>query len=435
MGNPLFEFGILVVLLIINGFFSGSELGVVSARKSRLHSQAVSGSRGAQRALDLAERPGAFLATVQIGITLIGTISAVFAGGSLTRYVAAALEPLVGDAAGAAASVVVVLLVTFLSLILGELAPKNIALRNPEALATRVAPFFTGLSKIARPFVWLLETTTKGLLWLLGIRGEPAENITEEDVKALVAQAAESGSLEAGETERIEHVLRFNDRRVRELMTPRGDGIVLQLTCSLNEVIEQVLSHPHDRYPVVDGQGEVLGQLSVVDLLRAQSSGEDWRNLVSPVAFVPETAWAEDVLTRLTSQGHQQLAIAVDEYGLFTGLLTSSDLLMELAGAEGPVDSDQLVRRDDGSYLVDGSMPMHDVRDVLPLPVLAREDFSTLAGYMLEALGEFPQVGSQAEVHGWTLEVVDLDGPRIDRLLITPPDGVVLLTGALADRL
>ncbi|MEF2280488.1 hemolysin family protein [Deinococcus sp. YIM 134068] len=427
MGNPFVEFGLLVLLLIVNGFFSGSELGVMSARKSRLHAQATAGHGGARRALDLAERPGIFLATVQIGITLIGTISAIFAGGSLTGPLEDLLRPLFGDRADTAASIAVVLLVTFLSLVLGELAPKSIALRNPEALAARVAPFFQVLSLVARPVVWLLETTTRGLLWVIGIRGEPQEKVTEEDVRALALQAAESGGLEEGETERIDRVLRFNDRRARELMTPWNDVVTINVTLPLSRVVDQVLAAPHDRYPAVDEGGEVLGQLNVVDVLRASRTGEALLELLHPVVYMPETAWAEDVLTRLTSEGHRRLAIAVDEYGTLSGLLTSTDLLTELAGADTPEDEHLIVRREDGSYLVDGSVPMHDLRDTLPLPRQGREEFSTLAGYVLEALGEFPQVGSQAGVEDWTLEVVDLDGTRIDRVLIFPPRDVVVI--------
>ncbi|MBB5234650.1 CNNM domain-containing protein [Deinococcus budaensis] len=427
MGNPLIEFGILVLLLILNGFFSGSELGVMASRKSRLQARASAGHGGARRALDLAERPGIFLATVQIGITLIGTISAIFAGGSLTGPAEALLRPLFGPAAATAASVAVVLLVTFLSLVLGELAPKSIALRNPEALAARVAPFFQRLSRVARPVVWLLETTTRGLLWVVGIRGEPQEKVTEEDVRALALQAAESGGLEEGETERIDRVLRFNDRRARELMTPWPDVVTVDVTLPLSQVVDRVLAFPHDRYPAVDARGEVLGQLNVVDVLRASRTGEALPGLLHPVVYMPETAWAEDVLARLTSEGHRRLAIAVDEYGTLSGLLTSTDLLTELAGADSPPEEGLIVRREDGSYLVDGGMPMHDLRDTLPLPRQGREDFNTLAGYLLEALGEFPSVGAQTEVEGWTLEVVDLDGPRIDRVLIFPPHDVVLV--------
>ncbi|MPY65424.1 HlyC/CorC family transporter [Deinococcus sp. SDU3-2] len=428
MGNPWLEFGILVLLLIVNGLFSGSELGVVSARKSRLQARATAGHRGAARALALAERPGAFLATVQIGITLIGTISAVFAGGSLTQYLEPALRPLFGESAGSAASVAVVLLVTFLSLVLGELAPKNIALRDPEGLAARVAPFFTVLSRVMRPVVWLLEGTTRGLLWLLGLRGEPQEKITEEDVKALALQAAESGSLEAGETERIDHVLRFNDRRVRDLMTHRADVVLLSAAAPVSESIEQVLAAPHDRYPLTTASGEVIGQVRVVDVLRASRTGESLTDLMQPVLFVPETAWAEDALSRLTEGGHQRLAIVVDEYGLFSGLLTATDLLTELAGVDAPGEEEMIVRREDGSFLVDGGVPMHDLRATLPLPRQDPEEFSTLAGYVLEALGEFPQVGARTQVGGWTLEVVDLDGPRIDQVLIVPPPDVILVT-------
>ncbi|TDE85193.1 hemolysin family protein [Deinococcus sp. S9] len=429
MGNPWLEFGILILLLIINGFFSGSELGVVSAKRSRLEAAAARGSRGAAAAVRLTEQPGAFLATVQIGITLIGTISAVFAGGSLTGYLEPLLRPLFGAAAGSAANVAVVLLVTFLSLVLGELAPKGIALRNPEALAARVAPFFTVLSRVARPLVWLLDRTASGLLWLLGMRGAAQEVVTEEDVRAVVLQAAESGSLEETESERIASVLRFNDRRVRDLMTPRTEAVTLDLDAPIEKLVETVLENEHDRYAVRDGRGDVVGQVAVTDVLRALYTGEPLADFVRPAVFVPEAAWAEDALARLEREGQQRLAVVVDEYGDFSGVLSISDLLAELAGVEDQGDEDRIVRREDGSFLVDGGIAMHELRETLPLPALPREEFSTLAGYVLDVLGEFPQVGAVATVDGWDIEVVDVDGPRVDRLLIRPPRNV----GRVAD--
>lgn len=421
MGNPLTELGILVLLLLINGFFSASELGVVSAKRSRLAAQAAQGHPGADRALLLAERPGAFLATVQIGITLIGTISAVFAGSNLTRSLEPALRPALGEQAGPAASALVVLLVTFLSLVLGELAPKSIALRNPEGLAARVAPFFHVLSRVARPVVWLLEITTRGLLALIGMRGEASEKVTEEDVKAIVLQAAQSGSLEEGETERIDRVLRFTDRRVRELMTPRGEVHSLDLRLPATDIVDQIVEQPHARYPVVDASGEITGQLNVVDVLRAGRTGEALHAFVRPVTFIPELARADDALSRLTAGGQQHLGAVVDEYGSFVGLLTVSDLLTELAGVETPGEADLIVRREDGSFLVDAAVPLHDLRDTLPLPRHSVESASTLAGYVLEHLGDLPQVGTSLTVEDWTLEVLDLDGPRIDRVLVIPP--------------
>lgn len=429
VGNPWLEFGILVVLLIINGFFSASELGVVSARRSRLEAAAARGDGGAAAAVRLSERPGPFLATVQIGITLIGTISAVFAGGSLTRYLEPVMRPLFGEASSTAANVAVVLLVTFLSLVLGELAPKNIALRDPEGLATRVAPFFAVVSRLTRPLVWLLDLTSRALLALIGVKGEAPEVITEEDVKAIVKQAAQSGSLEEGEQERIDSVLRFNDRRVRDLMTPRVDAVTLHLGLTPAEATDLALECGDDAYAVRDdlGQGPVIGELSVHDLLTALRTGAHLADLMRPALFVPETAWAEDVLNRMEREGHTRLAVVVDEYGDFTGVLSLTELLSALAGVEvDPEDAGALVRRDDGSYLVDGGMAMHDLRPVLPLPVLDHEDFSTVAGYVLRVVGDFPTVGAQLEAGGWHLEVLDMDGPRIDRLLIRPPEGVII---------
>lgn len=427
MGNPWLEFGTLIVLLIINGFFSASELGVVSSRRSRLESAAAQGNSGAASAVRLSERPGAFLATVQIGITLIGTISAVFAGENLTRYVEPLFVPLVGDSAKTVANIVVVLLVTFLSLVLGELAPKSIALRNPEGLATRVAPFFTGLSVVAKPAVWLLDVTTRGLLALLGMRGEQSEVITEEDVKAIVRQAAESGSLEDAERERIASMLKFNDRRVRDLMTPRTEAVTLSVDMPVADAVHLVLSNEHSGYAVRGGEGDIIGQMSVKEVLRALHERQPLAQYVQPALYLPESAWAEDALTRMEQAGHQRLAVVVDEYGDFSGVLSIADLLSNLAGVDvDEPDAGELIRRDDGSYLVDGGLPMHELREVLPLPTLEREDFSTLAGYVLHVFGDFPQVGSSIGAGDWTIEVMDMDGPRVDRLLIHPPAGFIV---------
>lgn len=427
VGNPWFEFGVLVFLLLVNGFFSASELGVVSARRSRLEAEALRGNRGAGAAVRLSERPGAFLATVQIGITLIGTISAVFAGENLTRHVTPLLQPLLGAGAATAASIVVVLLVTFLSLVLGELAPKSIALRNPEALAARVAPFFAGLSVVARPMVWLLDVTSRALLALLGMRGETREVITEEDVKAIVSQAAQSGSLEESERERIASVLRFNDRRVRDLMTPRVDAVTLNLDMSVPDAVEEILNRGHDWYAVRGPAGQIVGQLSVLDVLRALHTAQPLAGLLRPALFIPETAWAEDALARMEREEHTRLAVVVDEYGDFSGLLSITDLLSALAGvAVDEPDDGELIRRDDGSFLAEGSLPMHELRESLPLPYLDREEFSTLAGYVLHLCGDFPQVGESLQVGDWTLEVMDMDGPRVDRLLIRPPADLVV---------
>jgi len=429
MGNPFIEFGILILLLILNGVFSASELALMSSKKARLEAAAENGNGAARTAFRMAERPGAFLATVQIGITLIGTISAVFAGGSLTRYLEPVLRPLLDTYAPAGASVAVVLLVTFLSLVIGELVPKNIALRNPEALSTRVAPLMAFLSSVARPIVWLLDTTTKAVLLLFGMRGEPREHVTEEDVRALVEQATESGSLEAEESERIERVLRFTDRRVRDLMTPRPDVHVIDLEDSLSEIVEHALQFGHDHYPARTGAQDVVGVLGVVDLLRAVHDGRHPREFVQSAVFIPETAWAEDALATLQRNARSRLAIVVDEYGDFTGLITIGDLLSELAGDDGDTEGEQdITRRDDGSYLVDARIAMHDLRDDLPLPPLEDEDFSTLAGYVLSLVGAIPSIGEIAEVDGWQIEVLDLDGSRIDRVLVKPPKGFMRVT-------
>jgi putative hemolysin len=424
MGNPLIEIGIILALTIANGLFAASELALVSAKKSRLETLANRGNRAARGALRLAERPGAMLATVQIGITLIGVINSIFAGENLVKYLEPPLEPLLGTAAGTVSYVLIVLFVTFASLIIGELAPKRIALRGPEALAMLVAPLMTVLAAVARPLVWILDRTTDGLLRLFGIRGETPEHVTEEDVKALVEQATESGNLESEESALIERVLRFTDRRARDLMTPRVDLVKLDLDLPSSTLIDRAIRGGYTRYPVYRGDpDDLLGFLYKGDLLEIAvdpRSSVDQR--VRPAVFVPEVAWANDVLAKLHDRSVFE-ALVVDEFGVVAGMVTANDLINELVGVFGDREEQDssFVRREDGSYLVDGGLAMHEVRQHLPLPATDDERYATLAGFILHHAGHIPSVGEQLDVERWRFEVLDLDGNRIDRVSITPP--------------
>lgn len=416
------------MLLLINGLFSASELALVSARKSRLEALAERGNAGAGRALALAEQPGTLLATVQIGVTLVTIVTGLFGGQSFTRYLTPTLQPLLGAAAPTVSYVLVVLVITFFSLVIGELAPKRFALREPERLAVRVAPLMGLLARLARPVVWLLDRSTSALLGVFGVRGERQDHVTEEDVRALVEQATESGSLEEGESELIERVLRFTDRRVREVMTPRVELVMLDFSKPTPSVLRDALKFGHARYPVYRGDPQqVVGLVRREDLLAVALKPDfPLENAVRAPMFVPESAWANDVLAALHAR-KQYEALVVDEYGDLVGLVTANDLISELVGVFGDEaeEAEMLVRREDGSYLVDAGIAMHDLREVLALPREEEEEFSTLAGYVLARTGSIPSVGERLAVDGWALEVVDLDGRRIDRVLIEPPPGYV----------
>lgn len=424
MGKPLFEITVILLLTVANGLFAASELALVSVKKSRLEQLAQGGRGGAKAALKLAQNPGAMLATVQVGITLIGVINSIYAGENLVKYIEPSLEPLLGSAAGPVSYVLVVLLVTLLSLIVGELAPKRLALRNPENLAITVTPLMSALSVIAHPLVWLLERSTNALLFVFGVRGESQEHVTEEDVKALVEQAEESGSLEAVETQLIARVLRFNDRRAREIMTPRIELVLLDLRKPTRELLEFAERQQHSRYPAFrDDPDDIAGVLHLNDLLEVALHPEV--TLVSKLRkplYLPENVWANDALTAFHERRHTE-ALLVDEFGVVSGMVTANDLLSELVGVFGsdaPID-ERLVQREDGSYLVDGGFAMHDLRARLTIPLVGDEDFTTLAGYVLHHVAHIPSVGEVFKVSTWRFEVVDMDGNRVDRILISPP--------------
>ncbi|WP_027481814.1 hemolysin family protein [Deinococcus pimensis] len=426
MGTIGLEIAVILVLTLANGLFAASELALVSARRSRLEGLAEGGNGRARLALSLAERPGTLLSTVQVGITLITIVNSIFAGERLVRYLEPPLRPALGAYAGTVAYVLVVLIVTFVSLVLGELAPKRMALRDPEGLALTVAPLMRFLEVVARPVVWLLERTSSGLLWLVGVRGERQDVVTEEDVRALVEQATESGSLESEESALIERVLRFTDRRVREVMTPRVELVMLDVARPVPAVLEDALRFGHTRYPIHEGNPErVTGLVRRDDLLAlALDPNLPLADVVHEPLYVPENAWAQDVLTQL-NQRRLYEALVVDEYGDIAGLVTANDLISELVGVfgDGQEEDQSIVRREDGSWLVDGGVAMHDLREVLDLPEQEEEEFTTLAGYVLARTGAIPVVGERVEVDGWTLEVMDLDGLRVDRLLVIPPEG------------
>lgn len=420
----MIEILIVLGLILLNGFFALSELAVVSSRHSRLRALAASGRRGANRALRLATNPGRFLSTVQIGITLIGILSGVYSGEVFGAQAAAYLTD-VGLPPGAAISLgygAVAIAVTYFSVIIGELVPKNLALRNAESVACAVAPVMVVVSKIAGPAVWLLDASTRLVFRAVGLSTEREVRVTDEEIKALIAEAERAGVLETSEREMLSGVMRLADRTVVGLMTPRTDVDWIDITASQEEIKERLISTPHSRLPVGEGSiDSMIGVIQTRELLATLLSGKpfDVRSLVRKAPIIPEGTDALDALATLR-EAEVPMALIHDEYGNFQGLVTPADVLEAIAGAfrsdtagAGPM----AVEREDGSWLLSGAMPADEMADKLGIKLPEKRAYETVAGFVLAHLQHLPETGEYIETSGWRFEVVDLDGRRIDKVL------------------
>lgn len=421
----MFELAIAVVLILLNGVFALSELSIVSSRKPRLKTLAAQGKRGAAAALKLAQDPGKFLSTVQIGITLIGILAGAFSGAALGGRLrdilfAEGVPDWLADPLGYG---IVIFLITYLSVVIGELVPKQIALRNPERFAVVVAPAMALLSKAGAPAVWVLDASTRLTFRLLGQHQVAESIVTDEEIKTIVAEAEAAGVIEGGEKLMIAGVMRFSDREARGLMTPRNDVDWIDLRDSREEIHAQLIESQHSRLPVAEGGPEaIVGIVQKREILSAMLSGQpvDIRSFVRPAPIVPDTLDAMRVLEKLRDAPVPMMLVH-DEYGHFEGVITPADVLEAIAGVfradieEG--DDDYAVQREDGSWLISGSMPIDEMADRLGLSLPARRGYQTAAGLVIEALQKLPKTGDVAETQGWRFEVVDMDGRRVDKLL------------------
>lgn len=423
----LTEIFVVVVLTVINGVLAMSELAVVSSRPARLKVLSDQGSKGAATAIRLAENPGRFLSTVQIGITLVGVLSGAFSGATLGARLSEWLgthgfSNNVADALGVGT---VVVLITYLSLIVGELVPKQIALRDAERVASRVAPTMAILAKIAAPLVWLLDASGKLVLALLGQKGEPEETVTEEEVRTIIAEAENAGVLERDEREMISGVMRLADRSARALMTPRREVEVIDLSDTLDEIRAQIRSTRRNRLPVQDGEADsIIGIIEMKELFEALADDKvELRSLVREAPVVLDTTGALDVLRAIRAT-HVHMALVFDEYGHFEGIITSSDVLEAITGAFQDEDEEEpaIVTRSDGSFLVAGWMQVDEFSHELGIHVPRDADYQTVAGFVLAEMNRLPNVGESFEKGHWRFEVVDLDGRRIDKLLVSRVD-------------
>ena len=424
------EVVIVLLLLVANGVFAMSEIAVVSARKSRLQQRADAGDAAAGRALHLAEHPERFLATVQVGITLVGTLAGAFGGAAIAKPLAAWLTryPQVAEYAEPLSLGIVVLGITYLSLILGELVPKQIGLNHPERIAALVAGPMEVVSRVGRPLVWLLTASTRLVLRVLRIRKPQEVPVTEAEIAVLLEQGTQAGVFGEEEQELVERVFWLGDQRVVALMTPRHRIVWLNVEAGIEEHRRAMVEHRFTRYLVCQGElDHVLGMVDVKDLWAAELEGrrvDDLRALLRQPLFIPESTRALTVLEQFRESG-VHLALVVNEYGGTEGIVTLNDVLEEIAGemARGGVPAPSpIVRRDDGSLLVDASLSMEEFREVLDLEDRRHEsrEYRTLGGFVFTTLGRVPRPGEHFDANGYRVEVVDMDGNRVDKVLVTP---------------
>ncbi len=420
----MFELAVALVLIVINGIFSLSELAIVSARKIRLKTMAAEGRRGAAAALALAEHPGRFLSTVQIGITLVGVLAGAFSGAALGHRLSQELRA--QGVAGSAADWIgyggVIGFITYLSVVIGELLPKSIALRHAEAIACRMAAPMALLSALGAPVVWLLDASTRLVLLLIGQSNELQAGVTDEEIRTLVAEAHSAGSIEAHEQQMIAGVLRLGDRAARALMTPRTEVDWLDLSEPDDVLRQKLVVTTHARLPVSRGDmDDMIGVLLIRELLGPALRGEplDLEAHVRTAPVVPDSIDALDALNVLR-EAETPMALVHDEYGHFEGVVTPADILDAIAGAfrsdEGD-DEPEAVKREDGSWLLAGWMPVDEMAELLHVTLPENRSFDTVAGLVLDGLIRFPTLGETVDKLGWRFEVVDLDGRRVDKLL------------------
>jgi putative hemolysin len=423
-----FEILFVLLLTVLNGIFAMSEMAVVSSRRARLQQLAASGNAGARTAIRLIDDPNRFLSTVQIGITLIGILAGAFSGATFADTLGDWLDTLPslapnGDAIAIGATVVAI---TYLSLIVGELVPKRIALRSPEQVASLAARPMASLSRLAAPLVWLLKLSTEAMLKLLGLSGAREATVTEDEVKSLIAEGTRAGVFAPQEKDMIEGVLRLADRPVRGIMTPRRDVVWLDVKEDAGSLRGKIAEAGFSRFPLCRGEiDNVIGIVEtkhLVDQALRNQPLDLTRAATKPLVVHERTPVLK--LLDLFKKARTHIAIAVDEYGALEGIVTLTDITETIAGdlpereeTSGP----EAVRREDGSWLIDGMMPIDEFQDRLGLRgIAAAGDFQTLAGFVLHELKHVPSAGEHFASHGARFEVLDMDGRRIDKVLVSP---------------
>ncbi|WP_418697276.1 hemolysin family protein [Bacteroides sp.] len=422
------EFIIILLLLILNGIFAMYEIALVSSSKARLETLVGKGNKRAKGVLKQLEEPEKFLSTIQIGITLIGIISGAYGGATIADDV----EPLFLMIPGAAAyaktlaMITVVAIITYLSLIIGELVPKSIALNNPEKWATMLSPFMIVLTKVSYPFVCLLSASTKLMNKLIGLNSSDERQMTQDELKMILHQSSEQGVIDKEETEMLRDVFRFSDKRANDLMTYRRDIVALHPTDTREEVLRTIREKHFSKYLLVEGgKDEVAGVVSVKDIILMLGGEQpfDLRKIARPALFIPESLYAKKVL-ELFKKNKNKFGVVVDEYGNTEGIITLHDLSESIFGdilEENETEEEEIVVRQDGSMLVEASMNLDDFMEtmgILNYDDLKEEGFTTLGGLTMFLIGRVPKAGDLFTYKNLDFEVLDMDRERVDKLLV-----------------
>ncbi|TAN12137.1 MAG: HlyC/CorC family transporter [Rhizobiaceae bacterium] len=422
----MIELFIAAFLILLNGVFALSELAVVSSRKPRLNAMVERRVAGAGAAMTLMENPGRFLSTVQIGITLVGILAGAFSGAALGERLGAFLvsrgiSPRVADLE---AYILVIGGIAFFSVIIGELVPKHLALKAPERLACMVAPTMLLLSRAAAPLVWLLDASTRFILWALRISAQPESSVTEEEIKTVVAEAESAGIIESEEQSMITAIMRLSDRTVRAVMTPRTDVDMIDLKLPDAELRRILLAAKHSHLPAFEGNpDEILGVIVLREMVESLSRRKklDLRPFVRQASIIPDTLEGLDGL-KVLREAEIPVALVHDEYGHFEGILTPADMLDAIAGAFRSDTDDaepEAFQREDGSWLIAGWMPADEMADLLFLSLPQKRGYDTAAGFLIDQFQRIPDLGDAIDIGNWRFEIVDLDGRRIDKVLAT----------------
>jgi len=417
------EIAFIGLLIFINGILSMSEAALVASRKAKLQQQANKDDRASELALKLTSNPNIFLSTIQIGITLIGVLSGAVGGATISELLAAefAKIPLIQQSSESLALGIVVMVITILSIWLGELVPKRLALHSPEQIARIVAGPMLFISKVFSPAVKLLSGSTDLVLKIMGIKASAEPPITEEELQVLIDQGTQAGVFDEAEQDMVEGIFSLSDQRVYSLMTPRTDVVWLDINDTIEEIHKKIAESEFSRFPVrQDSLDTILGIVKSRDLLVQSLSGAEikLKDLIKPAFFIPETMFASRALEVFKEKG-TELLLVIDEFGGLQGLLTVNDIIEEIVG-EIELEEPQATQRQDGSWLLDGMLEVDEFKEIFKLDALPHEDeYETLSGFMMVSLGRVPQAADHFEWHGLRFEVIDMDGRRVDKVLVT----------------
>lgn len=425
------EIFILFGLILVNALFVMSEIALVSARKARLEHMADKGDKKAAVALKLANNPDLFLSAAQIGITLIAILTGVYSGDRFSLYIQPGIEKItvLQPYAKTISTTIIVILVTFLSIVFGELIPKRIGLLRAEKIAKIVAPIMYGFAKFTHPLVWLLNKTSTFIFKLFNIRQTKDESVTEHEIKAIINEGTESGSIEEEEKEMIERIFHLGDRNITSLMTHRSDIIWFDLTDNEEMIREKIVQEPHSVYPICDGEiDHIKGMVSIKDLYIIDDFTL-FKDVVQPAMFVPENNTAYQVMEKFKETKNHSCFI-VDEYGSLQGMITLNDILEAIVGdiPQTGIQDYEIIEREDGSFLVDAQIPFYDFLRRFDKADWASDEeytFDTLAGCILQELERIPKTGDKLHWRGFELEVMDMDGHRIDKVLVTASQDIL----------